>query len=982
MHVKGDLKLEIDKQGLEARVTIVANPRGADLSTASLLAMLDGKKVREGIDTEAIDKGIRSLARGTGEPVSFVAAAGVLPQPPGAEEIDFEANPIPPHLSGIARAVLSKAPKPKGFRLREERVRREKKVLRKAALPFLPPREEVEVVVEKKLVREDVDIDPTVTATGFVRKDALVARIHPGKPGKEGRNIFGKPVPVQRVPQSAFLFCEGLTRTGGEVKAAATGFLRRGSTWADVVAFRDHAVHLTASADGATCLLSLEPGDPQAPHPSAEEIISQSRKLGFSGGRLLSAAEITAIVEKAIAAGTPLVGKPLTPSADAAATVTISQNKLSATLSLRKGRGGGKQLTFALAGDAIRASKVSRYDIEAVRRDIQAFLKAPDGELVDYILAVGQAPEQGRDGSVEWRVKFLPSEEADQIRAFSSSSAGLAEVRSLKQFPLDSVESIGRVTAGSPVLRVLPGAAGAAGVDVFGAAIPGRKGVTTEVRLFEGLERRKDLVVAVEDGILEKGSDGMAILLRVRRHRDAELTVTISDDRMKGYLSFVPARGTGATIDVQEVRARIQAAGIVRGVDEEKLLKALDLVGRGKFFTDVLIAEGKKPPAGEEARVIFHIRLATGKALTILDSGRADFRAQDRITPVAKGVHIATVKPQPLEGVDSYDVTGKPIPVAPGTLTELKPGRGVSVTRQPDGSLFFLSDADGELVHDRSVISVLQVHIVHGDVDMKSGNVNFPGVVRVNGSVQPGFRVIAEGDIEVMDTVDAALLSSEGSILVGQGIKGEGKAILRAKKDIVAPFAEQAVLIAGENVRLKGACLRCNVKCNGTLRLESEKGNLVGGEVRARQGIAVQNLGSPTGVVTHVLFGQDYLLHDQIEREERELAVIARRAAELDAEMKRMEREALAGRQVDDAALGRDRAERTKCLKAIELRKKRLTSLHETFDLHVPSEVMVRGTLFPGVVIESHGRRWETRTAKNMITLRFDQTQGRVVEKL
>ena len=77
---------------------------------------------------------------------------------------------------------------------------------------------------------------------------------------------------------------------------------------------------------------------------------------------------------------------------------------------------------------------------------------------------------------------------------------------------------------------------------------------------------------------------------------------------------------------------------------------------------------------------------------------------------------------------------------------------------------------------------------------MTSGNVNFPGIVRVNGCVQPGFRVIAAGDIEVEETVDAALLSSEGSILIGQGIKGEGKAILRAKKDIASPFAEQAIL--------------------------------------------------------------------------------------------------------------------------------------------------------------------------------------------
>jgi uncharacterized protein (DUF342 family) len=95
-----------------------------------------------------------------------------------------------------------------------------------------------------------------------------------------------------------------------------------------------------------------------------------------------------------------------------------------------------------------------------------------------------------------------------------------------------------------------------------------------------------------------------------------------------------------------------------------------------------------------------------------------------------------------------------------------------------------------------------------------------------------------------------------------------------------------------------------------------------------------------------------------------------------------MQREALAGKQPDADVLSHARSEKAQSLKAIELRKKRLIALHDTFDVHVPSEVRVRGTLFPGVVIESHGRRWETRIEKNMITLYFDQVQGRIAEKI
>lgn len=187
MSVKGDLKLEFDEQAIEVRVTIVPNENGSEVSTDSLLSILDEKRVREGIDTEAIDKALRSLSRKKGEPVSFVAATGVMPRPPEPETVEFEPCPVPQRLASVARSVLEKAAQPKGFRLREERIKKEKKVLRKPSLPFLAAREEVEVVVEKRLVREEVAINPAVTATGFVQKGALVAKILRGDREKKAR---------------------------------------------------------------------------------------------------------------------------------------------------------------------------------------------------------------------------------------------------------------------------------------------------------------------------------------------------------------------------------------------------------------------------------------------------------------------------------------------------------------------------------------------------------------------------------------------------------------------------------------------------------------------------------------------------------------------------------------------------------------------------------------------------------------------------
>ena len=441
----------------------------------------------------------------------------------------------------------------------------------------------------------------------------------------------------------------------------------------------------------------------------------------------------------------------------------------------------------------------------------------------------------------------------------------------------------------------------------------------------------------------------------------------------------------------EEVRSRLAQAQVKKGINEEKLLALLDGIARGEPQKDVLIAEGRKPELDAQKRIVFHTHIATGRAVTLKQDGRADFRAQDRISRVRKGELVATVRPRDPASEDGWNVSGEVVPLPPEAQETLQAGRGVREEVQPDGSLRFVSEAAGEIILDKTVLSVMEVHTIDGDADMSTGNVNFPGNVRITGSVRSGFTIVAGGILEIGESVEAALLSAAGSITIGQGVKGEGKAILRARRDIVSLFAEQAVLLAIGDVHLRGACVRCQVKCNGRLLLDSEKGSLIGGVVRATRGAVVQNIGSPGGVRTVVSFGQDFLVKDQIEREEKEVAGLTKKAADLDMAMHRLQKKmaasgasaAAAGAQSQDAAaLAKARAEKLSVMKLMEQRKLRLIGLHDKYDEHIPSEIMVRGTLYPGAVVESHGRQYEVMAEKKMITLHFDPTQGKIVEKL
>lgn len=177
------------------------------------------------------------------------------------------------------------------------------------------------------------------------------------------------------------------------------------------------------------------------------------------------------------------------------------------------------------------------------------------------------------------------------------------------------------------------------------------------------------------------------------------------------------------------------------------------------------------------------------------------------------------------------------------------------------------------------------------------------------------------------------------------------------------------------DIVVKNSCLRSSLRCNGRLLLKTEKGNLNGGIVKARQGAEVQNLGNPNGVKTQVSFGQDYLVADRIQVEEKEINQTRDKVIKLDSILNRLEK---AG---ETEKLQKARQEKLKFIKLIEKRSLRLFTLREKFEEHYPSEVLVRGSLYPGVVFESHGRYYEVDKAESGVVVFFDSRVGKIQKK-
>jgi hypothetical protein len=456
----------------------------------------------------------------------------------------------------------------------------------------------------------------------------------------------------------------------------------------------------------------------------------------------------------------------------------------------------------------------------------------------------------------------------------------------------------------------------------------------------------------------------------VRPHTDAEITAEIANDRMQAFLSLSEGEGTGTRLSVEEARAAVEEAGVSYGIDGDAILEAVKRAREEGPVFRAVVARGTEPQSVESRQPQYLVRLASGKGLTRKADGSVDFKHHDQLTVVTRGTKLMRIPPPPEEPTPGYDVTGGEIAPRAGGTADVQLGENVQAQEQDDGSTVVVATASGELLAERSSIAVRPAHTVKGNVGVETGNIKFPGSVYVKGGVDSGYYIFANGDIRITEAVEACLLSADGDILLKQGVKGAGKAVLRSKGRIGLAFAEQATLLSVGDISIKGGCMHSEVKCNGTLRMQSDRGTVVGGRVRVRKGLEAQNLGSARGVATEVSFGQDYLIADRIEKEEREIEKLKLKITKDDMAM----REESENRE----RLEELRKEKKKLLKMIEQRSVRLFHLREKFEEHYPSELRVHGTIFPGVRIESHGRTMEFTAPEKGVVISFDEQSGRL----
>jgi uncharacterized protein (DUF342 family) len=400
----------------------------------------------------------------------------------------------------------------------------------------------------------------------------------------------------------------------------------------------------------------------------------------------------------------------------------------------------------------------------------------------------------------------------------------------------------------------------------------------------------------------------------------------------------------------------LRRKGIVFGF---KIDDIRDIAHNALYDREVVIAEGKPPVDGENARLIFEVDLEKGTKPKEAQSGKVDYRNIQSIVQVGQGQVIARKEP-PGKGTPGLDVTGKEIPPTPGVDIAVKGGKNTMVSE--DGK-YLKATKSGYIYKQADLVNVGELLTIKKDVDFSVGNIKYSGDVEVDGNVLPGFSVETDGNIVIKGEAESAkIVSRNGSVTIDRGVIGKNDMFVTAKKEIKLVFAQAAVISTEGMFNIGKYCLHCDITCDTAIGSQPHTA-VIGGSLTAFSKIEIDTVGNEKGIETKlsVVDKEEQAINDKI----KELVLLAKK---LETEIEPIKRQLKAKAAILKQAGGQTSQRQTEELKkwldsynklAVKLKyvQEKMGTL--SAELKKPrlynGYIKIAGDVFPGTEVNLYG---------------------------
>ena len=321
-------------------------------------------------------------------------------------------------------------------------------------------------------------------------------------------------------------------------------------------------------------------------------------------------------------------------------------------------------------------------------------------------------------------------------------------------------------------------------------------------------------------------------------------------DKWRGVMVLPPQKILKKQLGLEDIQAIISGIPIKLMVNYDKVAELFEYNMKYNEGVMCVFVEGKKPIDGNVQKIIldYDFSIDTGKES---ESGAIDFKERGFIHNIEAGIQIAHFMPEKpaIDGLDIYDT------VMEAHYDEdpcYKLGKNVTV--DPDG-IVIRSGIRGILTNHNNTLSVSTVAEID-KVDLSTGNIEVNGSLIIKDNVAPGFIIKTEGDILVRGNIEDAQIECAGNLIVSGGIIGGTNSSIRVNGKIFSSFIRNANIVCKGDI-LANQLVNAEIACNDRVVVLEGKGVIIGGNIKALNGVWAKSIGSMSESKTTITVGRD-----------------------------------------------------------------------------------------------------------------------------
>lgn len=324
------------------------------------------------------------------------------------------------------------------------------------------------------------------------------------------------------------------------------------------------------------------------------------------------------------------------------------------------------------------------------------------------------------------------------------------------------------------------------------------------------------------------------------------VTVLVSHDQMQATVRRSPS-ATPDACTVESVTLSVAQSGIAITEDVKRRIEEFVERSRSPQFDgeDFVIVQGSLPNDGQDGTVEW---VTQAPPATASQSDRFDQELRAAFTYAEKPGPIGKIIP-PCPPSDGCDITGTPIP---SSNVPRPVELGENVTLASDG-VTAVTSQPGKAVFQECKLRIEETQTVAGDVKASAGTIDIQSHLVVKGSVSNGATVRSSQSLLVQGSIEEAMIDVGGDVVVHGGVVTGKTGKVTARGRIIARFCDSARLEAAGNIVFCRECINAQLETRG--RLLVEIGAIVGGTIRAEQGIVAASVGCDACTRTDLLIG-------------------------------------------------------------------------------------------------------------------------------